>query len=173
MELGFQLKSAELCMTVFEIQLTPHPLWNYVKLEGVHKSLLVKCPAVPDCCTWLQLVSQEAITTRSLENQMTFCKVKSEWSFVAHCSKQKTIVESRCSFRTLHVGCNSARTWKWGWDIQGRGNMAIPAMVNVECANVLNINCKMGLLQLQRKVIHHNQAKSENSSENTASTDYG
>jgi hypothetical protein len=23
--------------TVFEIQLTPHPLWNYVKLEGVHK----------------------------------------------------------------------------------------------------------------------------------------
>ncbi|CAK9200144.1 unnamed protein product [Sphagnum troendelagicum] len=37
MELGFQLKSAELCMTVFEIQLTPHSLWNYVKLEGVHK----------------------------------------------------------------------------------------------------------------------------------------
>jgi hypothetical protein len=37
MELGFELKSAELCMTVFEIQLTPHPLWNYVKLEGAHK----------------------------------------------------------------------------------------------------------------------------------------
>ncbi|KAH8946493.1 hypothetical protein BDL97_12G098900 [Sphagnum fallax] len=36
MELGFQLKSAELCMTVFKIQLTPHPVWNYVKLEGVH-----------------------------------------------------------------------------------------------------------------------------------------
>jgi hypothetical protein len=32
--------------------------------------------------------------------------------------------------------------------------MAILAMMNVECANVLNINCKMGLLQLQRKVIH-------------------
>jgi hypothetical protein len=120
MELGFQLKSAKLCMTVFEIQLTPHPLWNYVKLEGVHKRWLkgfnwrrkmacwnaqigqglvfrfskgrrlstigtgslfcepdlccffslkilllfafqyvwkfvVKCPTVPDCCTWLQL----------------------------------------------------------------------------------------------------------------------
>jgi hypothetical protein len=37
LELCFQLKSAELCMTVFEIQLTPHQLWNYVKLEGVHK----------------------------------------------------------------------------------------------------------------------------------------
>jgi hypothetical protein len=43
---------------------------------------------------------------------------------------------------------------KWGWDIQGRGTMAILAMVNVECANVLNINCKMGLLELQRKIIH-------------------
>jgi hypothetical protein len=32
--------------------------------------------------------------------------------------------------------------------------MAILAMVNVEFANVLNIDCKMGLLQLQRKVIH-------------------
>jgi hypothetical protein len=36
MELGFQLKSAELCMTVFKIQLIPHPVWNYVKPEGVH-----------------------------------------------------------------------------------------------------------------------------------------
>jgi hypothetical protein len=34
MELGFQLKSAELCTTVFEIQLVPH---NYVKVERVHK----------------------------------------------------------------------------------------------------------------------------------------
>ncbi len=110
-------------MAVFKIQLTPHQLWNYVKLEGFHKrwlkgfnwrrkmacwnaqigqglvfwflkgrrlsiigtqsllsepaldpfavsshfkfscfwhfnmygSLLVKCPAVPDCFTWLQL----------------------------------------------------------------------------------------------------------------------
>jgi kynureninase len=39
-----------------------------------------------------------------------------------------------------------------GWDIEGRGTMAILAIVNV--ANVLNINCKMGLLQLQRKTIH-------------------
>jgi hypothetical protein len=37
MELGFQLKSAELCTTVFEIQLVPHQLWNYVKVERVHK----------------------------------------------------------------------------------------------------------------------------------------
>jgi len=122
MELGFQLKSVELCTTVFEIWLVPHRLWNYVKVEGVTRgfkgfnwrtkmacwnvqigqvlffgfprvggwvligtqsllcdpaldpcavsshlkfssflhfnmygSLLVTCPAVPACFTWLQL----------------------------------------------------------------------------------------------------------------------
>jgi methionine synthase I (cobalamin-dependent) len=50
--------------------------------------------------------------------------------------------------------CTSARTWKWGWDIQGRGTMAILAVVNVESVNVLSINCKMGLQKLQRKVVH-------------------
>ncbi|CAM6079223.1 unnamed protein product, partial [Sphagnum tenellum] len=118
MELGFQLKSAELCMTVFEIQLTPHPFWNYVKLEGVHNR------------------NGESGQNRKLL-----------WS-------PDVSLEAFSSFRTLHVECNSARTWKWGWDIQGRGTIAILAMVNVECANVLNINCKMGLLQLQRKIIH-------------------
>ncbi|CAM6037314.1 unnamed protein product [Sphagnum compactum] len=142
----------------------------------MYGSLLVKCPAVPDCCTWLQLVSQEVITATSLDNQTTFCKVKSEWRKLLW--SPDVSLEAFRSFRTLHVECNSARTWKWGWDIQGRGTMAILAMVNVECANVLNINCKMGLLQLQRKVIHikqpqHNYTKSENSSENTSSTDYG
>ncbi|KAH8946487.1 hypothetical protein BDL97_12G098500 [Sphagnum fallax] len=150
----------------------------------MYGSLLVKCPAVPDCFTWLQLVSQEAITARSLDNQMTFCKVKSEWRNGESAQNRKLLwspdvsLEAFGSFRTLHVECNSTRTWKWGWDIQGRGTMAILAVVNVESANVLNINSKMGLLQLQRKIIHikqlqHNQARSENSSENTSSTDYG
>ncbi len=35
MELGFQLKSVELCTTVLEIRLVPHRLCNYVKVEGV------------------------------------------------------------------------------------------------------------------------------------------
>jgi methionine synthase I (cobalamin-dependent) len=50
--------------------------------------------------------------------------------------------------------CTSARTWKWGCDIQGSGTMAILAVVNVESVNVLSINCKMGLQKLQRKVVH-------------------
>jgi hypothetical protein len=43
MELGFQLKSAELCTTVFEIQLVPHQLWNYVKVEVEYLLVLNPC----------------------------------------------------------------------------------------------------------------------------------